>query len=108
MTACTTLLAVLALFLVGGDVLRGFAFVLLFGILVGTYSTIYVASAIVLFWEKRFGGKDGGTRVKGADERAPRPPAAKSARQAGDQGGDQPPLRILSRRPSGAAGYPHL
>jgi preprotein translocase subunit SecF len=57
MTASTTLLAVLALFLVGGDVLRGFSFVLLFGILVGTYSTIYVASAIVLYWEGRRGAK---------------------------------------------------
>ena len=57
MTGGTTLLAVLALFLVGGDVLRGFAFVLLFGIIVGTYSTIYIASPIVLLWEQWFGGR---------------------------------------------------
>jgi preprotein translocase subunit SecF len=58
MTAGTTMLAVLALFLLGGDVLRGFSFVLLFGILIGTYSTIYVASAMVLFWDRRYGAKD--------------------------------------------------
>ena len=59
MTAGTTMLAVLALFLLGGEVLRGLAFVLLFGIIIGTYSTIYVASWMVLFWEGRKAAKDG-------------------------------------------------
>ena len=45
-TAGTTLLAVLALFVFGGDVLRGFAFAMLIGIASGTYSTIFIASAI--------------------------------------------------------------
>ncbi|HVR28010.1 MAG TPA: protein translocase subunit SecF [Thermoanaerobaculia bacterium] len=61
MTSVTTMLAVLALFLVGGDVLRGFSFVLLFGVVIGTYSTIYIASAMVLLWEKRFGANHSGT-----------------------------------------------
>ncbi len=55
MTSGTTLLVVLTLFLFGGDVLRGFAFILLIGIVVGTYSSIYVASPVVLLWEKYFG-----------------------------------------------------
>ena len=52
-TAGTTLLAVLALFLFGGDALRGFAFALLIGIVSGTYSTIFIASAISIMLSKR-------------------------------------------------------
>ena len=55
MTSGTTLLVVLTLFLYGGDVLEGFAFILLIGIVVGTYSSIYVASPVVLLWERYFG-----------------------------------------------------
>ena len=47
LTGGTTLLTVLVLFIFGGEVLRGFAFALLFGILIGTYSSIFVASALV-------------------------------------------------------------
>ncbi len=52
LTSITTLFAVLALYLLGGDVISGFAAVLLFGIVIGTYSTIYIASPVVLGWEK--------------------------------------------------------
>ncbi len=47
-TSGTTLLVVLTLFLLGGEIIHGFAFALLVGILVGTYSSIYVASTSVL------------------------------------------------------------
>lgn len=47
-TSGTTLLALLALFLFGGEVLRGFAFTMIFGILVGTYSSIFVAAPVIL------------------------------------------------------------
>ncbi|MGH7363486.1 MAG: protein translocase subunit SecF [Candidatus Methylomirabilales bacterium] len=50
MTSLTTLLAVLALLLVGGEVLRGFAFALFLGIIVGSYSSWFVASPIVYEW----------------------------------------------------------
>jgi preprotein translocase subunit SecF len=46
-----TFLSVLGLYLFGGEVLRGFSFAMVVGILVGTYSTIYIASPIVLVWE---------------------------------------------------------
>ncbi len=49
----TTFLAVLGLFLFGGEVLRGFGFTMVIGILVGTYSTIYIASPIVIWWQNR-------------------------------------------------------
>ena len=45
-TAGTTFLAVLALYLFGGETLRGFAFTILVGIASGTYSTLFIASAI--------------------------------------------------------------
>jgi preprotein translocase subunit SecF len=47
----TTFLAVLGLYLFGGEVLRGFGFAMVVGILVGTYSTIYIASPIVVWWD---------------------------------------------------------
>lgn len=50
MTSGLTFLAVIALFLFGGPVLHGFSFALVAGILIGTYSSVFVASPIVLFW----------------------------------------------------------
>ena len=51
LTSATTLLVVLALFFLGGAVIHDFAFALLVGIVVGTYSSIFVASPTVLAWE---------------------------------------------------------
>ncbi|MEA2013717.1 MAG: protein translocase subunit SecF, partial [Thermodesulfobacteriota bacterium] len=51
LTSVTTLLVVLALFIFGGAVIHDFAFALLIGILVGTYSSVFIASPTVLFWE---------------------------------------------------------
>ena len=48
MTSFTTLLALLALLVLGGDVIRGFVFAITWGIIVGTYSSIYVAKNVVL------------------------------------------------------------
>ncbi|MCI5111510.1 MAG: protein translocase subunit SecF [Marivita sp.] len=49
MTSATTLLALIALFALGGDVIRGFVFAMIWGVIVGTYSSIFVASAILLW-----------------------------------------------------------
>ncbi|MDT8440543.1 MAG: protein translocase subunit SecF [Desulfuromonadales bacterium] len=51
LTSGTTLLVVLALFIFGGGVIHNFAFALLIGILVGTYSSIFVASPVLIFWQ---------------------------------------------------------
>jgi preprotein translocase subunit SecF len=51
-TAGTTLIAVLALFLFGGEVLRGMAFTLIVGIISGTYSTVFIAAAIAIMWQR--------------------------------------------------------
>ena len=52
LTAGTTFLSVLALYLYGGEVLKGFSFVLVVGILVGTYSTLAIASPVVVWWRQ--------------------------------------------------------
>jgi preprotein translocase subunit SecF len=52
-TAGTTFLAVLSLYLFGGEVLRGFAFTMLVGIVSGTYSTVFIASAIAIILSQR-------------------------------------------------------
>jgi preprotein translocase subunit SecF len=52
-TSGTTLLAVLALYLFGGEVLRGFAFTMIIGVLTGTYSTIFIAAAIAIILSRR-------------------------------------------------------
>ncbi|OUS20805.1 protein translocase subunit SecDF [Litorivita pollutaquae] len=47
MTSVTTLLALIALFVLGGDVIRGFVFAMIWGIVVGTYSSVFVASTVL-------------------------------------------------------------
>ena len=49
MTSGTTLLALIALLVLGGDVIRGFVFAITWGVVVGTYSSVYVAKNVVLF-----------------------------------------------------------
>lgn len=58
MTSGLTLLSVIALYLVGGSVIHNFAFVLLVGIIVGTYSSIFVASPIIIAFENFRKGRD--------------------------------------------------
>ena len=48
MTSVTTLLALIALFVLGGDVIRGFIFAMIWGVIVGTYSSVFGASALLL------------------------------------------------------------
>ena len=62
----TTFLSVLGLFLFGGEVLRGFGFTMVIGILVGTYSTIYIASPLVAWWSNRSRANAGGAAARAA------------------------------------------
>ena len=55
LTSLTTLLVVGALLALGGPVIRDFAFALMIGVTVGTYSTIYVASSLLVTLERRYG-----------------------------------------------------
>jgi preprotein translocase subunit SecF len=66
-TAGTTFLSVLSLYLFGGEVLEGFAFTMLVGIVSGTYSTIFIASAIAILLSQRRGATHSQTAAAGAD-----------------------------------------
>ncbi len=57
LTSGTTLLVVLALFVLGGGVIHNFAFAMLVGVLVGTYSSIFVASPVLIFWQQKLDKK---------------------------------------------------
>lgn len=72
-TGGTALFACVFLYFFGGEVLKGFAFTMVVGMITGTYSSIYIAAAIVTFWPH---GK-GGARIA-----ASAPPAAKAATTA--------------------------
>jgi len=66
LTSGTTLMVVLALFIFGGGVIHNFAFAMLVGILVGTYSSIFVASPLLILWQDmRSGGQKKATTVQG-------------------------------------------
>ena len=57
LTSGLTFVAVLCLFIFGGEVLRGFSFALVIGVIVGTYSSIFIASPILLWWQARMTGR---------------------------------------------------
>lgn len=65
LTSGTTMLVVAALFLFGGGVIHTFAFALLVGILIGTYSSVFVASPLLIFWDERKKDKGAKVTVKG-------------------------------------------
>ena len=50
-TSVTTLLALLSIYILGGEILRGFSFAMILGVLIGTYSSIFVASPILKFFK---------------------------------------------------------
>jgi preprotein translocase subunit SecF len=73
-TAGTALLSAIALFVFGGEVLHGFAFTMIVGIVTGTYSSVFVAAAIVTFWRR--------TKPSKLSTAAPAPVAASTATAA--------------------------
>ena len=64
LTSGLTLIAVLCLFVFGGEVLRGFSFALVVGVIVGSYSSIFIASPILLWWQSRLAGATAGGRAR--------------------------------------------
>ena len=79
-TSGTALLSALALYLFGGDVLRSFAFTLLVGLISGTYSTIFIAIAVVSMWRGK-GPLKAAARAPAAAPSAPQQPTRKSKPQ---------------------------
>jgi len=73
MTSGTTLIALIALLVLGGDVIRGFVFAMTWGVIVGTYSSVFVAKNIVLYmgvkrdWTKTSGDGPAGTQFASDD-----------------------------------------
>ena len=53
-TSVTTLLALVSIFILGGEILRGFSFAMILGVIIGTYSSIFVASPILKFFKVTF------------------------------------------------------
>ncbi|MBI1362660.1 MAG: protein translocase subunit SecF [Proteobacteria bacterium] len=78
MMTLTTLVVLVALFVWGGEVIHDFAFALLFGVLVGTYSSTYIAAPVVL-WMQRFNFGAEGKGTDGADDTAASDKSALSA-----------------------------
>ena len=75
LTSALTFLVCISLFFLGGEVLRGFSFVMIIGIIVGTYSSIFIAAPLVIVWEE--------WKSKRAPQAAPAPaPKGKSAAKA--------------------------
>jgi preprotein translocase subunit SecF len=82
LTAGLTLLSAIALFIFGGEVLRGFAFTMIIGVITGTYSSVFVAAAIVTFWR--------GSGPTKAAAHAPAPAIAAGGQQQPARAAQQP------------------
>lgn len=91
LTSGLTLLTALSLFIFGGQVLNGFSFALVVGIIVGTYSSIFIASPILVFWQNLMDARKakpasgGSGQVAGASRGKPGPaaPVKEPARAGG-------------------------
>ncbi len=82
-TGGTALLSVVALYFFGGEVLRGFAFTMIVGIITGTYSSVFIAAAIVTFWRH---GRGGARIVASAPTSAAPKPTATARQRKGTRG----------------------
>jgi preprotein translocase subunit SecF len=58
LTSCSVLFVALCLFVWGGPALRDLSFPIFVGVITGTYSSIYIASPVVVYWDKAWGGRD--------------------------------------------------
>ncbi|MGQ0767519.1 MAG: protein translocase subunit SecF [Gemmatimonadota bacterium] len=96
MTGTTTLASLFALLIFGGEVIRPFAWVLIFGILVGTFSSIYVASPLLLWIERRW--------PRAAVDRAHVTAGQARAGSAVDRGSSPPAPPPVARKPKAARG----
>ena len=80
-TSGTALLTALALFFFGGEVLHGFAFTMVVGIITGTYSSIFIAAAVVSFWRGTAPTRAGAHAPAVATTSAPQQPQRKQKPQ---------------------------
>ncbi|ADZ70630.1 protein translocase subunit SecF [Polymorphum gilvum] len=76
MTSVTTLLALFALYIFGGEVIRSFTLAMIFGIVIGTYSSIFLAAPFLILFNLRSGGSAPGDAETGAKDAGPEPGTA--------------------------------
>jgi preprotein translocase subunit SecF len=81
LTSGTTMVVVLTLLVLGGEVIRPFAIAMAIGIVVGTYSSVFIASPTLLWLERRFGGTSAPAAPAAATAAGPAPEAAPMARR---------------------------
>jgi len=82
LTSGLTLLTALSLFLFGGQVLNGFSFALVVGIIVGTYSSIFIASPILVFWQNFLDSRGAKPAPAAPVKEVPHAPRAAGTRKA--------------------------
>ena len=70
MTSATTLLALLSLYFLGGEVIRGFSFAMIWGVVIGTYSSVCLAVPLLLYMNLHRRGASGGDAKEAAAEKA--------------------------------------
>jgi preprotein translocase subunit SecF len=75
LTSMTTIVALLSLYFLGGEVIAPFAFTMLIGVIVGTYSSVFIASPLLLFLEQRYGDASARSGKKGSGKRGSKKPA---------------------------------
>lgn len=86
LTGGTVILVLISLILFGGEVIHEFSWLLLIGILAGTYSTLFVVPAIVIAWNRRIGSKSGYGSSRRTEPSRPEAPAdSKPAPRAAKQ-----------------------
>ncbi len=74
-TSLTTLLALFSLYFLGGEVIRDFSFAMIWGVVIGTYSSICLAVPVLLYMNIRRGGRPGDKTAEGPEEEAAVTPA---------------------------------
>jgi preprotein translocase subunit SecF len=102
LTSGLTLLTALALLFFGGQVLNGFAFALTCGIIVGTYSSVFVASPILIFWHNFLEGRKRSGSGGGASRKEPVAPVAAAAAKVAPSASKGAPKKDGPRRGSAA------
>jgi preprotein translocase subunit SecF len=103
LTSGLTLLTALALFLFGGQVLNGFAFALVCGIIVGTYSSVFIASPILIFWHNFLEGRKRSTRGIASPRKEPSVPAVAATAKTPASAPTSGPASSKERSRRGAA-----
>lgn len=100
LTSLTTLITVVILYFVGGGVIHNFAFALIIGVVVGTYSSIYIASPVILFFEPYGRNKKGGRATKPKRPApAPKPKVTKTSEKPAPKAVESTPAATPSEKP---------